>query len=140
MSDMAELQIRPITADEYHAMDRAGVFTPDERVELVDGLLIEVPPMGPDHAYSVRRLIELFTGRFRRRAIVDVQLPLALSRISEPQPDLMLLRYREDFYAGRLPECADVLLVAEVTMTSLAFDSGRKLRAYARPASANSGS
>ncbi|MGH7728441.1 MAG: Uma2 family endonuclease [Vulcanimicrobiaceae bacterium] len=126
------MQLRPITVDEYHKMDEAGVFRPDERVELLDGLLIAVPPMGPEHAYSVRRISDLFVRTFSGRANVDVALPVELSQYSEPQPDFMLLRYREDFYAGRTPEPDDVLLVIEVSKATLSLDRGRKLRAYAR--------
>ncbi len=128
----AEYRIRPITRKEYHRMGELGILRPDERVELLDGELIAMPPIGSDHAFSVRELTETFVLRFAGRAIVDVQNPLALDVYSEPEPDVMLLALRPDRYRESIPESGDVLLVIEVSNTSWRYDRGRKLRAYAR--------
>lgn len=128
----AEYRIRPITAREYHLMGEHGILREDERIELLDGELIAMPPIGPDHAFSVRELTEMFVRRFAGRAIVDVQNPLALDEYSEPEPDVMLLAMRPDRYRKGIPEPRDVLLVIEVSNTTWRYDRGRKLRAYAR--------
>ena len=132
-SDMqADYKIRPISAREYHRMGALGIIGPEERVELLQGELIAMPAIGPDHAFSVRELNELFVKTFSGRAIVDVQNPVALDAYSEPEPDVMLLAVREDRYRTAIPEPRDVLLVVEVANSSWRYDRGRKLRAYAR--------
>lgn len=138
MSDMAtaiELEIglplRPISVEEYHRMAEAGIFSEDERVELLDGVLISMPPIGPGHAYAVRYLNNVLT-RDLRDCIVDVQNPLHLGPRSEPQPDIMLLPMPYTRYAARLPAPDDALLIVEVAETSLSYDRGPKLKAYAR--------
>lgn len=138
MSDMATaieleigLPVRPISVEDYHRMAEAGIFDEHERVELLDGMLISMPPIGPHHAYSVRYLNNMFT-RHLRECVVDVQNPLNLGPRSEPQPDIVLLPMPFTRYAGRLPVPDDALLVVEVAETSLSYDLGPKLRAYAR--------
>jgi Uma2 family endonuclease len=123
---------RLFTVDEYYAMGDAGVFGPEERVELLEGRILAMAPIGPYHAGIVDRLNSLFSATFRARAIVRVQNPVRLSGNSEPQPDLSLLRPRADFYTGRHPESADVFALIEVAAGSLPYDRGRKRRAYAR--------
>ena len=133
MRDMqADYKIRPISAREYHRMGEHGIIGPEERVELLEGELIAMPPIGPDHAFSVRELTEIFVTTFAGRAIVDVQNPVSLDAYSEPEPDIMLLALREDRYRKAIPEPSDVLLVIEVANSSWPYDRGRKLRAYAR--------
>ena len=127
-----EYRTRPISTADYHAMGDAGILRPDERVELLDGQLVSMPPIGDDHAYVVRRLIAILQARFAGRAIIDIQNPLGLDTYSEPQPDAMLLASRADWYRGTQPEPRDVLLVVEVSDSTLRYDRGRKLRAYAR--------
>jgi hypothetical protein len=125
-------QIRPISAREYHEMGNAGIIGPDERVELLDGALIAMPPIGPDHAYAVRKLHELMLAHVADRAIIFARSPLSLDTHSEPEPDVFLVSLDEDDYRTKLPEPRDVLLVVEVAKSSWAYDRGPKLRAYAR--------
>jgi Uma2 family endonuclease len=133
MSEMAvEYRIRPISVGEYHRMGELGIIKPDERVELLDGELIAMPPIGPRHGFSVRMLLRLFSARLADRAIVDVQAAVTLDDYSEPQPDVMLLALREDFYRHALPRADAPLLVVEVSESTLRYDRGRKLGAYAR--------
>jgi Uma2 family endonuclease len=123
---------RLFTVDEYHAMGDAGVFSPEERVELLDGEILTMPPIGPRHAGDVDRLAYFLITAFGRRAVVRGQNPVRLDGYSEPEPDIALLRPRDDFYASRHPEPHDVFALIEVAETSLAYDRGKKLRAYAR--------
>jgi Uma2 family endonuclease len=139
MSDMVttieetlHLPLRRISVDQYHRMGEAGIFDPDERVELLDGVLIAMPPIAPAHAFSVLALSNLFAGTFQGRAVIDVQSPVRIGPASEPQPDVVLLRPPLVRYGKSLPITTDALLVVEVTDRTRAVDRGPKLRAYAR--------
>jgi Uma2 family endonuclease len=125
------VQRRLFTVDEYHRMGDAGVFGPEDRVELLDGEIIEMSPIGSAHAGCVNALASLLGERLRKQAIVAVQNPFVLGRFSEPQPDLCLLRPRADFYRRSHPEPGDIFLVVEVAAASLPYDRGRKRPAYA---------
>ncbi len=133
-SDMeAHYQIRRITADQYHRMGEAGIIEQDERVELLDGELIAMPPIGPDHNYSVMALTKFLTEIFGDRAVVMIQSSFALDAYSEPEPDVALLIPPLERYRGRgLPEPAEILLVIEVSNSSYGYDRVKKYRAYAR--------
>lgn len=120
------------TVGQYHRMGKAGIFPPDARVELVDGQIFEMSPISPWHSGVVNRLNHRFVTALGDRAVVHVQNPSIVDRHSEPQPDLMLLRPREDFYDTAHPTPRDALLVVEVAHTSLAHDRQRKLPLYAK--------
>ncbi len=124
---------RLFTREEYHAMGKAGILGRQERVELLEGEIIVMSPIGNRHAVCVGKLTYAFAtlGNLAERAIVWVQNPVASSPISEPQPDLMLLAFREDFYAFGRPGPQDVLLLVEVSDSSLRYDRNIKLRHYA---------
>ena len=113
-------------------MHEAGVFAPDARLELIEGEIIEMPPIGAPHFSRVNKLTRLFVERTGDRAIVSVQNALVIAESSVPQPDVTLLRPRRDEYAGSLPTAADVFLVVEVADSTLAFDLRRKTPLYAR--------
>ena len=120
-----------ITASEFNQMCEAGVFGEGDRLELIEGEIIEKSPIGKRHASTVRRLNNLLTRRLGEdEALVDAQNPVVLGDISEPQPDLALLRPRPDFYAEH-PGAEDILLLIEVADTSLAYDREIKAPAYA---------
>jgi Uma2 family endonuclease len=122
-----------LDVDDYHRMADAGILGEDDRVELIDGDLIDMAPIGQGHAAVVSGLNEAFVLACAGRAIVWPQSPIRLNRTTEPQPDLAVLRRRADFYAtGERPGPADVLLVVEVADTSLRFDRTVKLPLYAR--------
>jgi Uma2 family endonuclease len=125
-------QKHPISAEEYLRMGEAGVFAPDVRLELIEGEIVEMAPIGSPHSGRVNQLNELFVRRASGRAIVSVQHPLIVSNLSVPEPDLALLKPRADYYAKSHPEVADVLLVIEVSDTTLKFDIGTKMPLYAR--------
>ena len=132
MPTLAEKQ-RLFTADEYHALGEAGILAEGDRVELIDGQIIAMSPIGNLHFHCVNRLTLLFTERLYRRrppeAIVSVQNPVRLSDHTEPEPDVVLFRPGLD--KARIPTAPDVLLLVEVADTTLAFDRQVKLPRYA---------
>jgi Uma2 family endonuclease len=123
--------IRRITVDDYHRMGEAGVFGRDERVELLDGILIAMAPIGHRHRYAARTVANLLGYALGPRAIIETNAPLALAAGSEPQPDVLLLRPPLTLYRERLPVPADVLLLIEIADTSRVYDRGPKARSYA---------
>ena len=122
-----------LDVDEYHRMAEAGILGEDDRVELIDGELIDMAPISQGHAAMVSRLTEALVLACAGRAIVSPQNPVRLDRSNEPQPDLAVLRRRADFYAtGERPGPADILLLIEVADSSLRYDRTVKLPLYAR--------
>ena len=119
------------SVDEWDEMGRVGVFDEDSRVELIDGKVVDMNPVGDRHASCVKRLADILFTAVHGIAIVSVQDPIRLSDYSEPQPDLALLRYRDDFYRSGKPVPSDILLVIEVSDTSLERDQAKGLY-YAR--------
>lgn len=111
-------------------MAETGVLKPDARVELLNGQIIDMSPIGPFHGGVVKRLNDLFTRAAQDRWLVVVQDPVRLDDHSEPEPDLMLVRRSPDFYTSRHPQPEDVLLLIEVADTSLDIDRKEKLPAY----------
>jgi Uma2 family endonuclease len=120
------------TIHDYHRMGEVGIFDEDDRVELLDGEIVDMSPIGSRHTGGVNRLVAVFTRRFGRRAVVSVQNPIVLDDFSEPQPDLTLLAPRSDFYESAHPRPADVLLTIEVSDSRISYDRSVKLRLYAR--------
>ena len=121
-----------ITVEEYYRLADEGVFGPDARVELLDGEIIEMLPIGPFHARSTRWLVNYFARLGEGRWLVDAQHPVRLSNSSEPQPDFVLIRSLDEEYKTRHPTPEDVFLLVEVSDSSLRFDQSRKLAAYAK--------
>lgn len=122
---------RRFTVAEYHQMARAGILGEDDRVELIEGEILEMTPIGDQHARCVRRLIQRFNRAFGDEALVDVQNPVRLSLDTEPQPDVTLLRYRPDFYPSH-PTPQDIFLLVEVADTSADADRRHQTPLYAR--------
>jgi Uma2 family endonuclease len=123
---------RRFTVDEYYRMAEAGILHEDDRVELIEGEIVEMAPIGSNHASHVDPLAQLLFERIGRRAIVRIQSPIHLGEYSEPQPDVTILRSRSDFYVSAHPSPADILLVVEVADTSVEYDRGVKIPLYAR--------
>jgi Uma2 family endonuclease len=123
---------RPFTVDEYHHMAEAGILKEDERVELIDGEVVFMSPIGTRHAACVKRLNTLLVQQTGQRAVVGVQDPVRLSEYLEPQPDISVLKYRDDYYAQQMPGPEDILLLIEVADTTLAYDRDVKVPLYAR--------
>ena len=123
-----------LTVDEYYRMAETGVLAPDARVELIEGGVIDMAPMRSRHASVVSRLVAGLTRAVGDQALVWCQLPLRLGDQTEPQPDLMLLAPRADYYANAHPTPAEVLLLIEVSDTTARYDRVIKLGLYARHA------
>jgi len=128
---LVEAQHRFNVAD-YHLMAETGVLKPDARVELLDGKIIDMSPIGPFHGGSVNRLNRLFNKLARGRWLVSAQNPVHLDEYSEPQPDLMLLKPVGDDYTSQHPVPEDVFLLIEVADTTLGLDREKKLPLYGR--------
>jgi Uma2 family endonuclease len=121
------------TVQDYHRMAEAGIFHEDDRLELLEGEIVEMPPIGPGHAGGGKRLMNsCLPLQGDRKAIISVQDPIRLGEHSEPQPDLALLKPRPDFYAREHPSPEDVFLVAEVMDSSASYDREVKVPLYAR--------
>lgn len=134
MSHTATEDPRPhrYTVADYYRMGEVGILAPDARVELIEGEIIDMAPPGSMHAGTVDHLAEVLGQAVGSRALIRTQNPLRLDKHSEPQPDISVLKRRDDFYKSRHPRPADTLLVIEVADTSLRYDRERKLPLYAR--------
>ena len=121
---------RRFTVHDYYRMGEAGILHEDDRVELIEGEIVEIAPIGSRHLTCVNQLTRLLVRGVGDAAIVSVQNPVRLDEHTEPQPDLAVLRVRD--YRESLPMPEDVLLLIEVSDTTLAYDRGVKLPLYAR--------
>lgn len=119
------------TVDDYHKMIDIGILQEDDRVELLDGEIHRMSPLDPQHVAQVNRLNDLLNQLVGRQAIISVQNPVALDDRSEPEPDIALLRRRDDYYASSHPTAYDVLLLIEVANSSIVYDRTVKLPRYA---------
>lgn len=125
--------IHRFTIADYRRLAGAGILREDARVELIEGEIYDMAPIGAAHAFCVNRLAKLLTRVVADEITVSIQNPLQIPPDSEPVPDIMLLRPRADGYCSFLPQPADVMLVIEVSDTTIARDRG-KLAIYARAA------
>lgn len=126
-----DLPRRRFSTAEYHRMLEAGILFSGERLELLAGEIFEAASIGSRHAACVTRLARQFERRIGERVLVRVQSPIELSERSEPEPDLALVAWRDDFYAEAHPRPQEVLLVVEVSDTSYGGDLDRKVPLYA---------
>jgi Uma2 family endonuclease len=117
------------TADQFERMGTMGFFAEKDRLELINGDIVQMSPIGSLHAAGVNRIVDLF--RKVDNTFISVQNPIRLDDATEPQPDVTLLRRRGDFYASAHPRPADVLLLVEVADTSLDYDREIKIPLYA---------
>ena len=123
---------RPFSVDEYDRMVETGILGKEDRVELMEGEILEMSPIGDRHAACVDRAAVLLLPRLVGESIVRIQGPIRLGDYSKPQPDLILLRFDRGFFAAKGPVTKDALLVIEVSDSSIQYDRGPKLRVYAR--------
>lgn len=132
MQRVARVGRRLFTTDEYECMAETGLLGEDERIELVGGEIVRMAAMGTRHARCIQRLTERLVLRLQGVASVRVQLPIMIPDLDEPEPDLAVVRRRDDDYLEGHPTPADVLIAIEVSDTSLAYDRRVKLPLYAR--------
>lgn len=126
-----EVPLARITCAKYHAMIESGALTEQDRLELINGHLVQKMPIGPNHAGVVKALNFLLSRQIGDRAIVAVQDPVTLGEYSQPEPDVVIVRFRSDFYRSSHPGPEDVLLVVEVADSSFHYDLNTKIPLYA---------
>jgi Uma2 family endonuclease len=131
MTDSGVMKHR-LTVDDYYRMAEVGVLAPDARVELIEGEIIDMPPIGSRHGGTVSWLIHRLVAAVGDGAIVTSQSALRLNRYNEPQPDLMLLRPRADYYRRSHPTAEDVLVLIEISDSTWRYDREIKVPLYAR--------
>ena len=119
------------TVDDYYKMLDAGILCEDDRVELIEGEIIEMSPMGSRHAAVVSSVTEALVSLFKGKALLRPQLPLRLNEFNEPEPDIAVVKPRPDRYSSRHPGPTDALLVIEISVSSLRYDRDVKLPIYA---------
>lgn len=120
------------SVEDYHRMADSGILGEDDRVELIDGEVLTMSPIGSRHIAVVNFLNQYTVSMCRAKALVQVQNPILLGDHSEPEPDLSVVKPREDYYASGRPTAADTLLVIEVADATLEYDRQIKLPLYAR--------
>ncbi|NEO85330.1 MAG: Uma2 family endonuclease [Spirulina sp. SIO3F2] len=123
---------KKFTVGQYHQMIESEILTDRDRVELLQGEIVEMSPVGFKHAACVDRLNDLLARGLGDRAIVRVQSPIQLSNDSEPQPDIAILRRRDDFYGQGHPQPPDIFTLIEVSDTTVKYDREKKLPLYAQ--------
>ncbi|HRO59549.1 MAG TPA: Uma2 family endonuclease [Burkholderiaceae bacterium] len=122
-----------LTITQYRQMGERGILPPGERVELIDGEIIRMAPIGPPHAGILNRLLnDRLASLCKGKAVISAQHPVEVDDYNEPQPDLCLLRWRDNYYIDRHPAPADVLLLIEISDSSLRYDRSVKRALYAR--------
>jgi len=137
VQQIEEIQQVPVrrwrfTVDDYYRMGEVGILPHDARVELVNGDAIELPPIGSRQNGTVAGLDEMLHEQLGRHVTIGVRGPLILRPYSVPQPDVLVLRRRNDFYASANPTAEDVLLLIEVSGSTLAYDRDTKGPMYAQ--------
>lgn len=119
------------TVDDFNAMTEQGMFSPTDRLELIEGEIIEMSPIGRLHARCVKYLSNFLIQLLGGKAIIGVQDPIILDDLSEPQPDLSILKFQADFYKQSHPKAADILLIIEVSDSTVEYDRTLKFPKYA---------
>jgi Uma2 family endonuclease len=119
------------TLDEWHKMGEANIYPPNSRLELINGEILDMAPIGSRHASHLNRIVDILVFLCHGKTIPSPQNPLQLGDLSEAQPDFMLLKPSHDYYLHHLPTADDVLLLVEIADSSLKFDQNEKLRLYA---------
>ena len=125
---------RRFSVSDYYLMAEAGILSPHDRVELIDGEIVQMASIGSYHAGCVNYLATFFGHTLGFSVVLNVQNPVRVDEHNEPQPDLTLLKPRDDFYTQSHPEPGDVLLAVEVSHTTVEFDRDVKAPLYAQAA------
>ncbi len=119
------------TRDDYHRMVEAGVLSENDKVELINGNILHMSPIGTKHLATVNRLVWLFNKILSDDFILSIQNPVGLNEYSEPEPDVAILKFKEDFYESGKPSPKDIHLIIEVSDTTLEKDQKLKIPLYA---------
>jgi len=125
------LNIFRLNVSQYHQMSEVGIFSENDKVELINGEIIEMSPIGRRHTACVNRLNSVFSQLLGKKVIIAVQNPIILNNLSEPEPDIALLQPRADFYESGHPQPQDIFLLIEVADSSLEYDRDVKTPLYA---------
>lgn len=126
-----QLQRRLLTVAEYHTMIDAGILTESDRLELLNGEIIYMSPVGNPHIGCVNWLNTILNQKLAGQVIISVQNPIAMGRMSEPEPDIAICKLQDDFYRTKKAQASDIFLVIEVADSSLSTDREVKLPIYA---------
>ena len=126
-----EVNKKRFTVDEYYQMAAAGILRPEDRVELIDGEIVQMSPIGDRHALCVMIANNLFARALGAAALINVQNPLRLNKYTEPQPDIVVLKPRADYYKHKKIRAEDTLLVVGVSDSSIRYDQKIKVPRYA---------
>lgn len=126
-----EVVKRLINVNEYYKMAEVGILKPEVRVELINGEIYQMGPIGSKHAAVVNKLASLLNSLFKDQIVIGIQNPISFDNKNEPEPDIALLKYRPDFYVSTLPEPTDVLAIIEVSDYSIKYDKEVKAPLYA---------
>lgn len=127
-----EVTKRYFTVDDFYSMAETGTLSIEERVELIEGEIVTMSPIGSRHSGCVKRLNAFLTQALGNTVIISVQDPISLNIYSEPQPDIAVLRLKANFYSDKHPSPSEVLLLIEVADTSIGYDRETKVPLYAR--------
>lgn len=125
-------QKHKVSVSEWHKMGKYNIFSPNARMELIEGEIIDMAPIGPSHAGCVIKFIELLAIQKGKNALLNVQNPIQLGNLSEPEPDLVLLRPISHFYQKRHPTADDIFLLIEISDTTVQHDREEKMFLYAK--------
>jgi Uma2 family endonuclease len=127
----AQLLTHKFTTQQYHLMHEAGVFAEGDRLELINGEITKMSPIGRKHAACINRLVRSFTKKLGAQIVLSVQNSIRMDDNSQPQPDLAILKLRNDFYEEGLPTPSDILLIIEVSDSTITYDRDVKMPLYA---------
>jgi hypothetical protein len=130
-AEVSSVSRKRFTVDNYYRMLDAGILRGDDRVELIDGEVLEMSPIGARHAATVYCFQAVLQKALADRAMIRVQSPVHFDDFNEPEPDIAVVRTRTDMYASAHPTPADVRLLVEVSDSTLTFDRTVKARLYA---------
>ena len=126
-----EVMKRLINVDEYYKMAEVGILKPGDRVELINGEIYEMSPIGSKHGSVVKKLAMILNEILKGQVVIGIQDPVRLDESNEPEPDISILKYRADFYSQAHPGPLDLLAIIEVADSSLRHDRQVKLPLYA---------
>jgi Uma2 family endonuclease len=126
------LKTRLLTTEEYQQMAEMGILTQEDKVELIEGQIVEMSPIGSQHATYVNKITALFIRLLPEEFITSIQNPIVINLHSEPEPDIAILKPDKNLYIDQLPTAKDVLLIIEVADTSIDYDREVKLPLYAK--------